>query len=335
MHGLTDDVALLRLCLDALRASGVDTDRLLARIGLTDQQLLAARLPHDAQMPFWRAAEEQLGQEHVGLHLVPFLPAFHGLLLEYLFLSSDTFGQGLRYALRYARLLSDALEASLVIDKGRAQLQLQGSERSPRHFMELLTGGLIRLFRALTNGYFRPLEITFMHPRGASAADYLQIYGCPVRLGAPCHSLSFDAEVLAVPSPYAAPQLLQIHDSQARRELAEVEKRDLVHQVRRLIGELVQEGATLAEVAARLHMPTRRLREQLAEAGARFNDLLDDHRCRLAKQLLLETDERIDSIVERTGFSEPSTFYRAFKRWVGETPVEFRKRGRLAEMQDS
>ena len=37
---------------------------------------------------------------------------------------------------------------------------------------------------------------------------------------------------------------------------------------------------------------------------------------------------RIDVIVERTGFSEPSTFYRAFKRWVGETPVEFRRRGR-------
>ncbi len=42
----------------------------------------------------------------------------------------------------------------------------------------------------------------------------------------------------------------------------------------------------------------------------------------------LKTDERIEVIVERTGFSEPSTFYRAFKRWVGETPVEFRKRGK-------
>jgi AraC-like DNA-binding protein len=63
-------------------------------------------------------------------------------------------------------------------------------------------------------------------------------------------------------------------------------------------------------------------------AGVRFNDLITDYRCRLAKDLLLNSDERIDVIVERTGFSEPSTFYRAFKRWVGETPVEFRRRGR-------
>ncbi|MCB2672373.1 AraC family transcriptional regulator, partial [Listeria monocytogenes] len=59
----------------------------------------------------------------------------------------------------------------------------------------------------------------------------------------------------------------------------------------------------------------------------RFNDLVTDYRCRLAKELLLKTDERIEVIVERTGFSEPSTFYRACKRWVGETPVEFRRRG--------
>ena len=71
-----------------------------------------------------------------------------------------------------------------------------------------------------------------------------------------------------------------------------------------------------------------RLRERLAVAGVRFNDLVTDYRCRLAKELLLKTDERIEVIVERTGFSEPSTFYRAFKRWVGETPVEFRRRGR-------
>ena len=69
--------------------------------------------------------------------------------------------------------------------------------------------------------------------------------------------------------------------------------------------------------------------ERLAMAGVRFNDLITDYRCRLAKELLLKTDERIEVIVERTGFSEPSTFYRAFKRWVGETPVEFRKRGKV------
>ena len=92
-------------------------------------------------------------------------------------------------------------------------------------------------------------------------------------------------------------------------------------------GEQHVAGPPAEQVAARLGMPARRLRERLAMAGVRFNDLVTDYRCRLAKELLLKTDERIEVIVERTGFSEPSTFYRAFKRWVGETPVEFRRRG--------
>ncbi|WP_142738050.1 helix-turn-helix transcriptional regulator, partial [Klebsiella pneumoniae] len=152
------------------------------------------------------------------------------------------------------------------------------------------------------------------------------VYGCPTILGMPRYALVFDAAVLDKPSRHAAPELLRMHESLARRQLAEVERLDLVRQVRELIGELlVDGGATLEQVAARLGMPARRLRERLAMAGVRFNDLVTDYRCRLAKELLLKTDERIEVIVERTGFSEPSTFYRAFKRWVGETPVEFRR----------
>ena len=63
-------------------------------------------------------------------------------------------------------------------------------------------------------------------------------------------------------------------------------------------------------------------------AGTSFSQVLADFRYALARKLLRSTDESIENIVYLTGFSEPSTFYRAFKRWVGETPVEFRKRGK-------
>ena len=110
---------------------------------------------------------------------------------------------------------------------------------------------------------------------------------------------------------------------------------ELLREVRRLIDELLVEGVALEQVAARLNMPARRLREQLAQAGVRFNELLGDCRCALAKRLLVDTDERIERIAECTGFSEPSTFCRAFKRWAGETPVEFRHRGRQAQDERS
>lgn len=103
---------------------------------------------------------------------------------------------------------------------------------------------------------------------------------------------------------------------------------ELVREASRMIEALLVEGATLEQVAAGLNMPARRLREQLSQAGVRFNELLVSCRCELAKRLLVNTDERVERIAERTGFSEPSTFCRAFKRWVGQTPVAFRRRGR-------
>ncbi|MFI8745081.1 AraC family transcriptional regulator [Pseudomonas sp. NPDC077186] len=330
MRDLTDDVALMRPVIEALRASGTDPDRVLARVGLAPGGLPAGRFPHSAQAQFWKATSDECGQEHVGLFLAQHLPAFHGLLLEYLFLSSDTFGSGLRHALRYVRLLSDTLNAGLQVQGERAVLSLGLAPDTPRHFPEMLAGAVIRLFDALTEGAFVAREVRLMHAAGAPAARYQQVYGCPARLGAEDYALVFDAAVLDKASRHAAPELLRMHESLARRQLAEVERLDLVRQVRELIGELlVDGGATLEQVAARLNMPARRLRERLAMAGVRFNDLITDYRCRLAKELLLKTDERIEVIVERTGFSEPSTFYRAFKRWVGETPVEFRKRGKV------
>lgn len=304
MRDLTDDVALMRPVIDALRASGTDPDRVLVRVGLPPGGLPAGRFPHAAQAAFWKAASDECGEEHIGLYLAQHLPAFHGLL-------------------------SDTLNARLDVDGEMAVLTLGLETDTPRHFPEMLAGAVIRLFAALTENDFRPREVRFRHAEGAPVERYQEVYGCPARLGAEDCALLFDAAVLEKPSRHAAPDLLRMHESLARRQLAEVERLDLVRQVRDLIAELlVDGGVTLEQVAGRLNMPARRLRERLAMAGVRFNDLITDYRCRLAKELLLKTDERIEVIVERTGFSEPSTFYRAFKRWVGETPVEFRKRGK-------
>lgn len=100
----------------------------------------------------------------------------------------------------------------------------------------------------------------------------------------------------------------------------------MVSQVRRVIAELLESGEVSLEVVAqRLDLKPRTLRTRLSEANTNFNQVLAEFRCHLAKKLLSQTDESIDEIVYLTGFSEPSTFYRAFRRWVGMTPVEYRR----------
>ena len=118
---------------------------------------------------------------------------------------------------------------------------------------------------------------------------------------------------MAYPLWQAEPELLQLHEQLAIEKLQELARYDLVGEVRRAIGSTLESGETTLEtVASQLSITPRRLRTQLSEANTSFQQILSDYRCRLAKKLLANTAESVERIVYLTGFSEPSTFYRAF-----------------------
>ena len=333
MSELTDAVIVLRMIYQAMQRAGVDAEAVLNRLGMAASQLDDAglRTPHAGHRLFWQAVEEVTGDPDCGLHLAPHIPVFRGQVLEYLFLSSPTFGDGMRRAQKYQRLLSDAVDSRLELTPAECYLAFGSAggrdNGVPRQTVECVAMGLLRFFGHITDGAFRVERLWFTHRDGASAAEYERVFGCPVELGRPENRIWFDRLVLARPSPHHEAELLRLHEQVASERVAELERRDLVAEVRRIIGESLEDGeVSLEQVAARLGIKPRALRTRLADAGTSFNQVVADYRCRLAKRLLARTDETIDQIVYLTGFSEPSTFYRAFKRWVGETPVEYRKR---------
>ncbi len=328
MTTLTDSGVLLRMAYKAMQNAGVDADAVLAKVGL-DKSILSLpelRTPHDAQEWFWQAMEEVSGDPHIGLHLGSHMPIFKGQVLEYLFLSSPTFGEGLKRALDYQRLLSDAANAEMVDHGERVFLKQMLWSRKLAHLNECASVGVIKFFSFVTDGAFMPIEVHFSHPRHADQREYERVFGCPVKFEMPDVGIFFDRKLMDLPSAHHEPELLQLHERLASEQMARLEKQDLVFQVSRLVAELLESGhANLEEVAARLGIKPRQLRTRLADAGTNFNQLVAEYRCKLAKRLLAGTDENIDEIVYLTGFSEPSTFYRAFKRWVGMTPIEYRK----------
>lgn len=327
----TDAPIVLRLAYQALLNMGLPVDQVFVKAGIAMSQLepSAVRTPFAAQGAFWAALEEVSGDPHVGLHLGEHLPLYRGQVLEYLFSSSPTFGEGLKRALAYQRLLSDAITSRLVVDGDSAYLQDLADSEEQRHFAEALVVGVFSFFKFVTDGHFKPLEVRFTHVEGAPLKEYERVYGCPVTLGCGENRVYFRRDVLEHKVWHAEPGLLRLHEQMANEKLAELARFDLVAEVKRAIGEMLESGNTSLEaVAARLNMPPRRLRSQLAEADTSFNLVLADYRSRLARRLLARTSESIEQIVYLTGFSEPSTFYRAFKRWTNETPVEYRRRKR-------
>jgi AraC-like DNA-binding protein len=91
---------------------------------------------------------------------------------------------------------------------------------------------------------------------------------------------------------------------------------------------LAKGAAQLDVVAREVNMSTKTLERRLAERNTNFSRVLDNIRCELAKWYLEKTELRLEQFVYLLGYAETPTLVRAFKRWTGMTPVQYRKRHR-------
>ncbi len=327
-----DAAILFKMVYEGMRRAGYPVEEILALTGVALSRVDDnVRTPNHMQIAFWKAAESLTNDPDLGLHLAEHMPLYRGQVLEYLFLSSASFGAGLSRALAYQRLVSDVLDASIHIIDDEVYLSnttiLYKDTSALRHFTECFTLSMLRFFRFVTEGKFHFTRIDFAFAQGASAAEYLRVFGCPVNLGQAETRLYFDIQIMDLPLWQSEPELLRLHERLALEKLQELARSDLVSDVRRAIGETLESGeVSLESIAERLSIPSRRLRTQLSDADTSFQQVLSDYRMRLAKHLLSKTNESVERIVYLTGFSEPSTFYRAFRRWTDETPIEYRKR---------
>ncbi|WP_419813491.1 AraC family transcriptional regulator [Bacterioplanoides sp.] len=327
---LRDSGIMIQLAYQAMQKMDLDVATIAKRLGITPELISDrhARTPHAAQTLFWQVLEDVSQDSDIGLHLGEHLPVYQGQVLQYLFLSSPTFGDGLSRSLNYQRLLSDASQSSMEEAGDQVYIRVGTATdltSSLRHLSECMVLGLIQFFQYVTDGAFVASHIHFSHPAPGSDQEHQRIYQCPVTFAQKEVRIYFDRRLLAQPSSHAEPELLQLHEKLASEHVAKLERRDIVSGVYKVFGEILETGeVSLDAVAARLAIKPRTLRTRLSEADTNFNQLLANYRCNLAKRLLARTDESIDEIVYLTGFSEPSTFYRAFKRWTQQTPVEYR-----------
>ncbi|HBO14810.1 MAG TPA: AraC family transcriptional regulator [Porticoccaceae bacterium] len=329
MSNLTDSGTLVRMAYHGLLTLGVDADAVLRCAGLEPKKLYNTHLRTQfaAQPEFWAAAQALSNDPSIGLHLGENMPIYKSQIFEHLLLSSTTFGEGLRRMGNYQRLISDALHCDLAEESTPyISNQFNAPEYATSHLAEAMTIGLIRLFHSVTDGHFKPIKITFNHHPNAELDEYARIFKCPVEFNAETLRLYFSPHLLTYRSMYAQPELVNLQLIAAEKHLAKLQQFDLIRALRHSLGgSLETRQITLDSIAKTLNMPVRHLRYALHNAGTTFQHELNHCRRALAKKLLASSDENISDVVFLTGFSEASTFYRAFKRWEGMTPNAYRQ----------
>ncbi len=184
-----------------------------------------------------------------------------------------------------------------------------------------------RIMEGLCGGPWHAAEVHLPVRRPRDDAPFRRFFGAPLRYNAERAALVFPAGLLARPIPGADPAVRRAVEALAY-ELERQGARALGPAVRRALRAMLVAGRASEDgVAAAFSMHRRTLNRRLQEEGTTFRLLLEQTRFEVARQLLRDTDVAVGQIAIGLGYSGPTAFGRAFKRWSGRAPQAWRDGG--------
>jgi AraC-like DNA-binding protein len=323
-------VLAARPAVAALEARGIDPTASLRAAQLSREALASveSRLPFAAVRALWEAAADVACDPSFGVHVAEALPIGALDVLDYVMSAEATAGAALSRLMRYVRLVHDAADLRLVVEPDHARV-VGGVRSSPAPQLDefALTLLLVRS-RQATGVRWTPERMTFQHERARDDGELSRVFGCPLAFGARDVEMRFARSVLELPHLHADSTLLAVVSRFADDALASVPARgDLVARASSAIARrMSSEPPTLAGTAAAMGMPERTLQRRLAAAGVSHSTLVEAVRRELALRHLAHAHLSIAEIAFLLHFADSTAFDRAFKRWTGEPPAQYRRR---------
>jgi AraC-like DNA-binding protein len=330
MNPSTVLASLPRSVVQVCAALGLDTERVLERAGLRPEELADpdARVSFDAYVALWEALSQAPGSERVGLD-IPRLFQLEMLgVIGYVMANSATVMAAFEVWSRYRRLINDDMAPLIHVDADGFVFHRELPHRLARvrQFGEVSLGVTIKSISLLVGRQVRAREVHFQHPRPPNAAELDEQLQCRARYGQEDTRVVFDPNVAAFPVLRPDRGLFLFLERHAANLNAQVpDQKSLAGRVRELVDQAVRKGEPAqAEIARRLAMSERTLQRRLREEGTSFAAILDAVRSDLATRYLEERQLAVYEVAFLLGFAEPSAFFRAFRRWTGRTPAEWR-----------
>jgi AraC-like DNA-binding protein len=326
--GDSHDLREMRGMLRTIEQLGYDTDDLLAAAGLerADVENPDAYISPRACAEVFARANRERRVPNLALQLAVHTPIGANPLLDYLIVSAETVGHGLERLVKYLRLVNPAVRVTLSDKSNPARLVV---ERAPGPFWIELTLSLsVVRFTRETDGQLKSAYVSFTHVPN-DVAEYASLLGCPIRTRARWNGWALSRDAMRLPLRRRDEALGRWLERQAAQMVSrQPESGDARDEVRSVLATQATTGDMRIEVVARvLAVTPRTLQRRLAKCGTSFDTLCDDARRRAAETYLDDATLSITEVAYLLGYSEPTAFHRAFKRWhPGVTPQTFRTR---------
>lgn len=311
-------------------AAGISRTVLLKAADATDEDLRNpdGRLPVAAVIALWKALASHIADPGFGVTAGAALRVRQLGLLGYVACFSPTLRDALRRVARYGRLVTEEIEFTLCESKPEGTLAVKrlapGDDQSLSQ--DYVVAAALQVSRELTGVEIVPIDVQFTYRQPSSTMAHRSHFRCPLRFGQAGTAITFRVRDLGLPVVRADATLAGYLSEYADTVLASLTRGESVrHSVRAAIWSVLADGKpSLDRVARALRLSPRTLQRRLAEKGTSLHRETDEIRKTMAMALVRERAYSIDDVAFLLGYSEPSAFFRSFRRWTGTTPRQFR-----------
>ncbi|WP_075098158.1 AraC family transcriptional regulator [Sandaracinus amylolyticus] len=317
--------------LDRSRALGLDPDALRRALGVDETVLRDpdGRVPLTALYDLVERVIDDTGDPHAHLRLAQQLDVEAFDALGLLVMSSPTFGVALERTLEYQRVFAEGERYDAITTERAVHVRyVPWGPPRPAHvaMADVFARDLAVNVAMVTGAPIPGVQVRLRRSTPSDPARWEALLGVRAELDAPVDEVVLPKDALDVAIPRADAVLARFFARYLDARLAKLPAPSWTARAERAIEELLPRGEpTLAALARRMHASPRTLQRRLDDERTTFGALLDAVR-RSRALALVEAGVSIAEVAWMLGYSEPSAFHRAFRRWTGETPATWRAR---------
>lgn len=313
-----------------ISSNGGDADSIFGRSGIDPENVgPTTNISLKSYCTLFETAAAVTGNDNIGLWFgQQFGPTDLGLI-GYVAIHSQTLGDGLKNFVELFPYHQQETEMSLTGHKDLLSLNYRitdGNIIDRRQDAELSLGMFCNIFRHGFGAGWSPEEVHFEHPKPANWQQHEQAFQAPVFFNQRANSLVFRPEQTKTPMPMADPRLLMILRKCLRQVgIQEDGPRTVPGRIKDYLVMTLSDGCpTLEQTADALAIPAWTIQRRLEEAGLTFSEVVETTRRELAQSYLKQQHIPLTEIAFLLGYSELSAFSRAFTRWMGRSPRQYR-----------
>ncbi len=277
---------------------------------------------------------EELEEEYLGLHIGEQLVLKTTAYVNSIIQHSETLENAFKNAVYYSRLISDALECSLLKNKKSYSVIFEENPNwkvypsyAKRQILDLTLLSCLNSLIVYTQKNYYPTIIYFQTEKPKSTNEYYRLFNCRLKFNHPHTEIVFEKQIFDNHSKEIKLGLLENLKEKIKDEIENLDTENaLTYQLKKAILNHKPERILIEDAAQKMNLSKRSLQRKLKALGTTFKAVEYELQLNLSKTYLAEKQKSIDEISYLLGFSESSAFIRFFKSLTNLTPGEYKRK---------